>query len=451
MKNSRKGSFFKASPYEDENIHEKVPEEATYSGIHFLMVFIGMWTSLAALAGGVDLGRQITPWKGALGILLGYVICMIFGLLVGLVGVKERKATGPVLERPFGPLLVIIPSIVAFLAAGIFIGVQADAVVRVGMEVLGISIKEVLGPITNRAFIAAILCAFMMFTAYRGFKYIALISWISMPLYLTTILLGVIFTTQSYPGGLGALMTIESSEVSFDYALYVGVSLYAGFSALMCDVARFVKNKRQFSTTIVVGYLFSSLIPIAGIIMGAGVSGEYWIVFASFGLFFGVFASISLFLAQWTTNDNNAFASGLAISAVTAILNKYTKKFPYLPRSKATLIPIVLGIILAFLGSGAVGPLMAAVGFLGDWLPTIAGVLIAHYYIIEWRTKKPIQCKGIAAVLAYLPSSLLCQFNILPWKAITGILLAMVLYVIFYYAIEAPLLRKKLIGNMSEG
>jgi cytosine permease len=284
----------------------------------------------------------------------------------------------------------------------------------------------------------------MMFTAYKGFKYIVIISWVSMPLYLLAIALAVVLAVQGYSGGLGALMSTEISEVSFDYAVYRGVSLYAGFSVLMCDVSRFVKNRAQLSKGIIIGYLLSALIPICGVILGAAVGGEYWIVFASYGLLFGIFATIAFFLAQWTTNDNNAFASGLALATITGVLNRHTKgKVPYISRSKCTLVPIFLGVLLAFLGTGAISPLLGALNFLGDWLPTMAGIIIVHYFIIERLAKQPVQCKGIAAILAYLPSSLLCQFNILPWKAVTGILIAMVLYIVFYFAIEAPILRVK--------
>lgn len=436
------------SEFEDENVYDQVPSDETYSWISFLMVFIGMWTSVVAIGAGINMGQSLTPWKASVGIFLGYMIAMVIGLLIGLIGIRRRVPTGTLLERPFGITGSIVPLIILYLAGAVFIGVQADAVVRIVLSVLGVSIEPVLGPITNRAIVAVVLTSLMMFTAYRGIDYIKQISWVSMPLYMTAILAATVLTVTTFSDGLGSVLTTQQSDQTFQAAVFLGLSLYAGFSAMLADVARFVKNKRNLYIALGIGYPLSSLIPISGVIMGGTRGIPYWELFSAFGLVFGVFAAAAIFLAQWTTNDNNAFTAGLALSNISGVLNKKTDgSVPYIPRSKSTIIPIVMGIILAGLGTGATQPLVAAVGALGSWLPALAGVLVGHYYLVERNTNTGVHTYGGSGIIALLTAGIGAQLQLLPWAAITGFLVAVVVYVVLFTIVEANVVGEK---NISE-
>lgn len=426
----------------DEDVYKKVPESNTYNGIHFLMIFIGMWASLAAVGAGVSLGTSTVPKTAILGLFSGYMICLLYGFLVGRIGVKRRLATYPLLERPFSRTWAMLPIGFAFLIASVFIGVQADAITRIGMNVVGISIVPLAGPITNRTIIAVILCAAMMFTAYRGIKYIRNLSWVSIPLYLSVLVIGVYLAVNAFEGSLGDLLSLGTGPGTFEQSAFLGVSLYAGFSAMLSDVSRFVKNTKQFTIAIFIGYIVATFIPISGVIIGASQGVVYWQVFSTWGIVFGVYAAISLFLAQWTTNDNNAFTAGLALSTASGIAHRRfgTKR---LGRKASTLIPIAVGIILAGAGSGAIGPLIEAVTALGSWLPPMAGVMIAHYYVVEYiADKKGLYTKGLSGVVSWILVSSLVHAGLVPWGAIVGVGGAFILYLILYYGVEAPLLGK---------
>lgn len=425
----------------DEDVYRKVPEKDTYSGIHFLMIFIGMWTSLAAIGAGVDLGATLIPWHAITGLFLGYMICLVFGFLVGRIGVKRRLATYPLLERPFSRTWAILPTGFSFLIASVFIGVQADAITRIAMNVVGVDIVTIAGPISNRAVVAVILTALMMFTAYRGIKYIRNLSWISIPLYLSVLVIGVYLAVNGFEGTFEGLLFGEG-EPGFEQAAFMGVALYAGFSAMISDVSRFVKNTKHFTVAIIIGYIAATFIPISGVLIGASEGVVYWQVFTLWGLAFGVYAAGGLFLAQWTTNDNNAFTAGLALSTASGIAHRRfgTKR---LGRRLSTIIPIVIGIILAGVGSGAIGPLIAAVIALGSWLPPMAGVLIAHYYIVEYKAdEKGLYTKGFAGVISWAGISIIVHLGLVPWGALVGIIGSFLLYIVLYYGLEAPILGK---------
>ncbi len=432
----------KDTAYMDDDVYKKVAESAKQHWISFLMLFLGMWTSLGAIGVGVDVGTKLTPWKASLAFFLGYVICMIFGYLVGEIGRREGLATPVLCDRPFSKYGKIVPVFIVFLIAGAFIGVQADAIARIGMSILGISFNE--GFDLKRGLVAAALCSLMMFTSYRGISQMKLISWISVPIFSAVLILSFIFSVNKYPGGLPAIMTIQNDEVSFTSVMFLGVALYAGFSAFMPDVSRFISSRSGLIKAMVIGYIASTFIPIWGVVVGAAEGGSYWTVFSQFGVAFSIFAVIGLFLAQWTTNDVNAFSSGLALSTIFTTLHEKNKRIPRLTRKQGTLVPAIIGVVLAFVGSGAIGAILGFVGALGAWLVPMAGVLIGHYYVIEKGGKK-VETKGLAGLISAVSIGLLTQFGLLPMAAITSIVGSILLYIILYYGVEKPLLGVKMI------
>ncbi|MEH7522721.1 cytosine permease [Bacillus sp. JJ1503] len=354
------GDNTKESAFMDEDVYKKVSESAKQHWVSFLMIFIGMWASLGAIGVGVDIGTKLTPWKASLAFFIGYVICMVFGYLVGEIGRREGFATAVLCERPFSKYGKLLPAFLSFIIAGIFIGVQADAIARIAMSILGFEVNE--GFNLVRGLVSAGLCSLMMFSSYRGIKYIKIISWISVPIFLILLISTFFLSIAKYPGGLSAIMTTEANEVSFSSVMFLGVSLYAGFSAFMPDVSRFVSTRSGLLKALVIGYVASTFIPIWGLVVGvAQGGGAYYNVFSHYGVAFSIFAIVGLFLLQWTTNDSNAFTSGLSLSTIFTTLNNRYKSIPRLSRKQATLVPAIVGITLAFVGSGAVSSILAFV------------------------------------------------------------------------------------------
>jgi purine-cytosine permease-like protein len=101
--------------------------------------------------------------------------------------------------------------------------------------------------------------------------------------------------------------------------------------------------------------------------------------------------------------------------------------------------------VLAFLGTGAIEPLVMFVSALGSWLPTMGGVMIAHFYVVE-RRKRKIEAKGLAGIISWVTISLLVQLGIMPYAGIMGIVGAFLLYLVLYYGIEKPIFGEKVIG-----
>ena len=193
----------------------------------------------------------------------------------------------------------------------------------------------------------------------------------------------------------GLLLRSRRQISAFLFDVSLGL-LLCWVSALLPDVSRFVKNRGHFPLAVIIVYVLASFIPISGVILGAAHGVEYS---ACTRLVFGFYATVALFMAQWPANDNNAFASGLALPTFFRLLHEKVKWMPPITRRQATLVPIVMGIVIAALGS---------------WLPTIAGVFIGHFYVVEKISKGKVQSKGIAGLISWIVISLLAQLGKLP-------------------------------------
>lgn len=436
------------SVYMDEDVYKKVTLAGKESWVGFIMIFLGIWSALGAVGVGVNVGANITPWKGALALVIGYTICMIYGVLVGNIGRREGLSTAVICERPFAKFGKIIPAFLVFLIGAVFIGVQADAIARIGLDMLGIKMGE--GFNLTRGIVAAALCLIMMLSSYHGIKYIKYVSWIAIPTFYVVLIISLILTLKAYPGGLSSALFLEANQLSFSSVVFLGVGIYAGFSAYMSDISRFLKTTGDLLKALVIGYIAATFIPIWGVLMGAVQgTGDYWTAFSGYGMAFSILAIIGLFLGQWSTNDNNAYSSGLALSTIFTTLNTEYKNIPRLTRKKATIVPIIFGLIGSFVGFGSGSAVIVTANALGTWIVPMAGVLIAHYYVVE-RNGNQVATKGLSGVLSLVLIGLLTQFGLIPFAAVTSLLLTIVLYLLVFYGVERPLFGEVKIKEMEE-
>src|SRR5699024_9314138 len=116
-------------------------------------------------------------------------------------------------------------------------------------------------------------------------------------------------------------------------------------------------------------FIGNSFAIIAGAItFMATNSGDLPAAMISLGL--GVPAMIILIAAQWTTNDNNLYSSSLGISNIIPI--------------KKGIIVAICGVVATFFGFlGIADHFEPFLNILGVFVPPVAGILIADYYIVK--------------------------------------------------------------------
>jgi purine-cytosine permease-like protein len=154
----------------------------------------------------------------------------------------------------------------------------------------------------------------------------------------------------------------------------------------------------------------------------------------------GFIGLLSIIGIGWTTNDNNAYTAGLALT--TALY-----PFKKLGRTKVTTFVAVLGVLGAVTGLGTLGFFQWIAAFHGSFNMSFVGVLVAHYYIVA--KDKIVQTKGLSGIIAWLISGLLTYFGLLPLPFITAFILAFLIYLVLYYVVEKPIFGENVVERIA--
>lgn len=236
----------------------------------------------------------------------------------------------------------------------------------------------------------------MGFTAVYGFKGMATVSYLAIPLILIlTIWTPVLGIRQV--GSWSALGDIAPSgdAMSITTALTIIVGTFASMGTQVTNWSRFAKSTAiSFIAALAAFFLGNGLMIFAG---GIGAiafqQSDIVEVFLQMGIIF--WALIILTINIWTTNDAAAYAFGMAGSE---FFNKEDKR-PY----------IIGGVLFATVlaATGAYNFFIPFLVALGIFIPPLGGTIIGDYLFI-WKTKMPnlkdVEFKSIrvANIAAYI-------------------------------------------------
>lgn len=235
----------------------------------------------------------------------------------------------------------------------------------------------------------------MAVTAYRGFRGIEILSWISVPLMLA---LCVWVTARSLgeTGGWGGLLaTTGDGSLPVATAMTMLVATFISGGTQVGNWARFAPARTGTFAMILVGV---GVIQGAMLFFGGVGAAAYGIAdFSELLLAMGLIGVGLLLITAnlWTTNDNTAYAYGVAGAE---LWNKPDKR-PFVVGGTA------IGILLAVTGLGdALGGFLIVLGTL---IPPLGGVIIGTFFGV-WKGRDPmtavddvplIRWSGVAAYL----------------------------------------------------
>jgi cytosine permease len=213
-------------------------------------------------------------------------------------------------------------------------------------------------------------------TAYFGYNGMEKLSIISVPLLLVLGLWSMGIAVRD-AGGWQALFAVQPLEsMAFATALTIIVGTFASGGTQAPNWARFARSPRAAFIAALIAFFFANGLMCLFGAFGGAVYGQPDLaeVLALQGLaFFGV---IFLTLNLWTSNDNAAYAFGVAGAAAFKVNDK--RKF--------IVIGSFIGIILAI--SGIYNFLMPWLITLGVLIPPLGGVIIADFWI-NWKGRLP--------------------------------------------------------------
>ncbi|MFB6117147.1 cytosine permease [Halosegnis sp.] len=284
-------------------------------------------------------------------------------------------------------------------------------------------------------------------TAYFGYDGMEKLSLVAVPV-LVIVGLASMGIAVGDAGGLDALLgSSGTGEMTFAAAVTVVIATFISGGTQAPNWARFASDSRVgFWAGLVAflvgnGFLFLSG-AVGGAVYDVTPAGDLYEVLAAQGL--AAVGLIALILNIWTTNDNAAYAFGVAGSEAF----EFDRKRPFV------LAGGTVGILLALVGAGNL--LVPWLRTLGNYVPPLGGVIIADF-LLCWRLAVP-RMDDVAftdvrwtAIIAYAVGSLAAVLTagqvvpgvaapaVLPGPlgaAVNGLVAGFLAQVLAYYLLE---------------
>ncbi len=402
----------------------EIKPEQRQGWVSLAMIWIGAMICVPCLMVGAYLGMGFKLSGVITCILIGYGIVCTYMCFMGMQSCDTGLPTVSMASGPLGTkgAQYIISALLAIACVGWF-GVQS--------AVCGASFSAMIASMTGfviPAWVSSLVWgALMLLTAMYGYKALKYLNFIAVPALIAVLIYGLYAAIAKNDGIAAVAAYTPSVPMTLVQGVSLAVATFALGGVISGDYSRYAKNRGDVVKSSVLGVVPAGL---AMMVIGAVltiVTGQYDIsaVLAAVGV--PAFGLIALVLATWTTNVTNAYSGGLAFSS---LLGVGAKKFK-----------LTTGI------AGAAGTILAAVGIMNQFqgflsiltafIPPVAGVIIADYWIIGKGKKENfkitegfnwvgISAFAIGAVVAYCTANVpALVFFVGP---INGIVVSMVVY-----------------------
>lgn len=416
-----------------------IPESERKSGINIFLTTAGWIICMSTIFTGGALVAGLTFRDALIATVIGMLILALFAAPLAAIGAKYGVSTTMLTRHSFGRYGAMIFGLIVVILLGI--GWYAWQAAFFGMTMSQMFPNTFLVNPKVGALIGGIL---MMLTALYGYKGIAALSFVAVPLiFLLSIFGSVAGITQS--GGWGVLLSQTAPGDAF--SLYTGITIVVGNAAMgavvLSDITRYAKSSKVGAGAAALGYMFGGIfcvasgaaMAVAANIPGIGSTPDVPKVMVALGL--GVGALLVMTLAQWTTNTANLYSASLGMVNVVPMKQK-----------TQVLIMGILATALALIGIFEY--FVPFLNFLGTYIPPIAGVMLADYWVYhrlilkkEYTFGKTTLYSGlnwVAVISAIAGGSLtkVINFGIPCMNGVVGAFLIYLILMLFFNAIKVP-------------
>ena len=429
---------------DNNNTGFEIKAEQRQSWTSIAMVWAGGMICVPCLmVGGVLASGGLSISQIVISILIGYALICAYMIFIGMQACDTGLPVSVMAEGALGKQgsRYIISTILTIACIGWF-GIQSATCGSAFASMIA-SMKGQEAASSSMVVICTIVWGIiMLITACAGFKGLKWLNYIAVPLLVIVCIYGIVAAFTQNNGAATIAGYAPSQSAGLVFGISMTVASFALGGVISADYCRFAKNRGDVIKSSLVGVIPAGLFMLlTGAVMSI-VTGQYDIsaILASLGV--PVVGLIALVLATWTTNVTNAYSGGLALSN---LLGFDESKFK-----------ITTGI------AGAVGTLLAAFGLLNAFqgflslmsglIPPLAGVIIAHYWIICKGKRENFKSSGnfsaiglisyaVGAILACITGGTFANFPGLVEAApflnkpffvgpVNGIVVSLVLYVI---------------------
>lgn len=402
----------------------KISEDKRQSWGSLAMIWIGSMICVPCLMIGGVLSTGFSIGGAVICILLGYAIVCAYMCFMGMQGCDTGLPTVSMAAATLGERgsQFIISLLLTIACIGWF-GVQS--------AVCGSAFSAMINNMTGFMIPEWISSVFwgivMLLTAMYGYKAVKYLNYIAVPALILVLGYGV-WAALFRNDGFAVIAAYKPAQpMSLVSGISLVVATFALGGVISGDYSRYAKNRGDVIKSTVFGVLPSGL---AVLLIGASLSiatGEYDIssVLSSLGV--PAVGLLALVLATWTTNVTNAYSGGLAVSNLLG-----------LGEGKFKITTCIAGLIGTILGAiGIMGQFSNFLSILTAFIPPVAGVIIAGYWILGKGKKENFVSRpgvyvpgviafAVGAIVAFVTEKL--QIFVAP---INGIVVSMLVYVLF--------------------
>jgi cytosine permease len=363
-----------------------VPMEARTGLLAVTGVLIGFTFFTPTMAAGSQLGAAFA-FKDLVWILLGgSAILGVYVAIICAIGAKTGLTSVLLARYTLGSY--------GAKWADIILGGTQVLWYAITAEYMGVLFAKGLNLPGWEVFFIIFWSVVMGVTALYGFKSMAIVSYVAMPLMVALVVI-VTWLAFKEVGSIDNLFgTKPTTTMTVTAAVTVIVGTFASGGTQAANWARFAKNgKTAFIAAILSFLVGNGIMVFSGMVGGfAFQTGDLIELMITMGLTF--WALIILTLNIWTTNNATAYAFGVAGAEM---FNK-DNKAPFIIGG------VVIATAVAVAGVGAY--FIPMLGLFGTFIPPLGGVIIGDYFftfkrrlpMLDYVTFKKLR---VAPLLAY--------------------------------------------------
>lgn len=401
---------------DNDNATCRVPLSQRHSTFDVAIVAAGFCVCMSGLFTGASLAMGLNLTQAIIASVIGNIILSLYGGAVGMAGAREGVATSMLARHSFGRQGSKIISLVLALSMAGWYSVQ------VGF--FGDTIHAMFpnaGIITEKWAAALWGGILMLLSAYFGYKGLAVLSKIAIPLIAITSIIG-IYASVNHAGGWSTLVSMQPAQnIGVGAGIVMVVGSFAGGASAQADITRYAKDAKAAWIGTLIGYMVANLfIIVAGFItnMATG-AGDLPAAMLALGL--GFPALIVLIGAQWTTNDNNLYTSSLGITNIIHVKKKH--------------VTLTVGIVATLIGAAGLSDHFSSwLNVLGIGLPPMAGIILADYFFVhkmhyDFGTGTKYYAWNLVAFASWIIACLAGYFVTWGVASINSLVVGLVIYV----------------------
>ena len=354
--------------FADNHSRTTVPDAELVSSISIAGVIIGVTLTLPVFILAGEIMTGLGAAAGAAAMAVGGACLTLLALVTGYIGMKSRLTTFSIMRAPFGvmgaKILTFMWSLTLIGWFGLTVGFFGQAVDTVMREAASVEL-----PARLYGFIGGVL---MIVTVLYGFRAMDWLNRIAVPLLAVVLLWALTHLGQAMP--LSELLQIEGRGdariATFGAGVTAMIAALAAMASGMPELTRFARRRRDTILASLLSYPTFAvlLLAIAGAPAVYTGNPDFTANLIAVGL--GLPALIIVIVATWTTNIANIYVGSLALARV---FNK----------PPDWIVTLGIGSVgVAFALAGGADYFISFLVLIGALLPPIAGVYVAHFFIV---------------------------------------------------------------------